>query len=260
MEVKVITEAEIKVSDLCASWPKEHLANLAAILEIKQEDNLLEQIDEQIKWLFHSKLRAKGKAVSKRGWNLLLKKKERVTVAEQYDIPTYLLLLTELSKKRGIKTSDAGMHEMEQFFCDKVIVDAISGMTAPQRRRAFEASMELGEAAKLFQQDKHFLRKAAGGASALTLANAAGFSLYTSATTALSLLAGAANITLPFAAYTGMSSFIAAVIGPAGWAALGAYLVTKATSPDWNKLTIALIYIISVRSGGEKSSSSSIFR
>lgn len=260
MEVKVITEEEMKVSVLCASWSKEHLANLAAILEVKQTDNLLERIDERIKWLYYSKLRATGKAVSKRAWNLLLKKKDIVTVDDQYDIPTYLLLLTELSEKRGIKTSDAVIREMEHFFCDKVIVDALSGMTATQRRRAFETSMELGEAAKLFEQDTHFLRKVAGGASALTLANAAGFSLYTSSTTALSLLAGAANITLPFAAYTGMTSFIAAVIGPPGWAALGAYLLTKATSPDWNKLTIALIYIISVRSSSEQSSSSSIFR
>ncbi|MCH2160095.1 MAG: hypothetical protein MK096_15100 [Oleiphilaceae bacterium] len=79
----------------------------------------------------------------------------------------------------------------------------------------------------------------------LGLANAAGFGLYTSATTALGFAMHAVGVTLPFATYTGLSSTIAFVIGPARWLAAGAWAIWGVTGPEWKKIVPALLYVIS---------------
>ncbi len=87
-------------------------------------------------------------------------------------------------------------------------------------------------------------------ASALGAANALGFGLYTSATTALGFVTHAVGISLPFTAYTGLSATIAVAIGPPGWLVAGLYAFWKLTSADWKALTPAIIYLIQAREAG----------
>lgn len=54
-------------------------------------------------------------------------------------------------------------------------------------------------------------------------------------------------MTLPFAAFTGLASTIAFVIGPVGWLGVGAYATVRVTSTDWEALIPAVVYTIGVR-------------
>ena len=89
--------------------------------------------------------------------------------------------------------------------------------------------------------------KEGGVLVALTAAKLSGFGLYLAASTAVGAVTGGLGIALPFAFYTGMSKTIAAVIGPAGWAALGIAAVYKLGSPNMKKLVPAVLFIAAER-------------
>jgi uncharacterized protein YaaW (UPF0174 family) len=131
-------------------------------------------------------------------------------------------------------------------------------MNPEQRRRAFTEKVGLDEITDNLDTSDSTLSQAAKGVGAFSIVNAAGFSLYTSSTMALSFTSGLAGITLPFAVYSGMTKFISVIIGPPGWAAFGGFMIWKLTSPDWDKLKLALLYIISVRSRKSEIRSTSV--
>ena len=85
--------------------------------------------------------------------------------------------------------------------------------------------------------------KEGGVLIALTAAKLSGFSLYLAASTAVGAITGGLGIALPFAFYTTMSSTIAVVIGPVGWAALGLAAVYKLGAPNMKKLLPAVMFI-----------------
>ena len=91
----------------------------------------------------------------------------------------------------------------------------------------------------------------AGGAwrsvQVLAFAEAAGFSLYTASSTALSVVSSGLGITLPFAAYTGLSTILSWFTGPAGWIVAIGWLGWKLTGPELKKILPAVIYLINVR-------------
>src|SRR5690606_19261128 len=51
----------------------------------------------------------------------------------------------------------------------------------------------------------------------LTAANLSGFGMYVMASTVVGGISGVLGVTLPFAFYTGMSSFLSFITGPVGW-------------------------------------------
>ena len=55
----------------------------------------------------------------------------------------------------------------------------------------------------------------------LGIAQMSGFDIYLASTTALGFFTAAAGVTLPLAAYTGLTSTIALFIGPVGWSVAG---------------------------------------
>jgi uncharacterized protein YaaW (UPF0174 family) len=81
----------------------------------------------------------------------------------------------------------------------------------------------------------------------LGVASTGGFSTYVAASTALGFVTQIVGVTLPFAAYTGLSSTIAFTLGPAGWLGAGAWALWNLTDTDWKKLTPALIYLSTLR-------------
>jgi uncharacterized protein YaaW (UPF0174 family) len=82
---------------------------------------------------------------------------------------------------------------------------------------------------------------------AMTAAKLSGFGVYLLASTTLGSLTGALGITLPFAVYMGMSQTIALILGPIGWAALGGGLLWALNQPNWQRLVLAVIFIIALR-------------
>ena len=121
-------------------------------------------------------------------------------------------------------------------------------MTPDQRRRAFAETLTLPEIDDNLESSNGVLGQTMkGGRVPFRSLMLRDFRWYTSATAALGLASGMAGVTLPFAIYTGMTSFISVIIGPVGWVAFGSAIAWKSTSSEWNRLRIALLYIITVR-------------
>ena len=235
---------------LVADLPRAHRANLACILEIESEDT--SAICERVRWLYHSKvragLRAQGSALADTVLSKTTGKRVRAVTDEDYPPPTWEHLVEGLGRKLRVHDADADVVDNEWYICDRVIVDAMAKMSPKQRRQFFEAGASVQQAvAEDVPQKKGQLKGPLRTASALGLANAWGFGLYQTATTALAFVTQAVGISLPFAAYTGLSSTIAFVLGPAGWLGVGLWTFLKVTSADWRKLTPVIIYIIQAK-------------
>jgi uncharacterized protein YaaW (UPF0174 family) len=81
----------------------------------------------------------------------------------------------------------------------------------------------------------------------MTAAKLSGFGVYLLASTTLGSLTSALGITLPFAVYMGMSQTIALILGPIGWAALGGGLLWALNQPNWQRLTLGVVFITALR-------------
>ena len=236
------------IRGICKNWGREDIVNLAFILGIPEDKCSISHIENKIKWHFHSKTRASLKAGIKNIIPKLMRSGKEKKVEDQYTEPTYLELIDGVLGALHTDCKGATLADKEVFLSQAVIVQALAKMPPQERRRAFTETVELSK----IVEHSDSLGTTFGGnraaVCAVTLANAAGFSLYTSSTMALSFATSMAGITLPFAVYTGMTSFISVIIGPVGWAAIGGASIWKFTAPDWEPLKIALLFIISVRS------------
>ena len=165
---------------------------------------------------------------------------------EDFPPPTWEELIEGLGRRLKVHEADAEVVDNEWYICDRIIVDALAKMSPKDRRQFFEpgASVQQAAAEHVPEGGLKGPRRAAG---ALGLANLAGFGLYQTATTALAFVTHAVGISLPFAAYTGLSSTIAFVIGPVGWLSVGIWAVWQLTSTEWRKLTPAIIYLIQAK-------------
>ena len=81
----------------------------------------------------------------------------------------------------------------------------------------------------------------------MAAAKASGFGVYLMASTVLGGLTSALGITLPFAAYMGMSQMIALAIGPVGWLTLFGGLAFTLNQPNWQRLTLAVVCVSVIR-------------
>lgn len=85
------------------------------------------------------------------------------------------------------------------------------------------------------------------GSGAMLTAKMSGFGVYLMASTVLGGLTSTLGITLPFAAYIGMSQTIALILGPIGWAAIAGGIVFSFNQPNWNRLGLAVLYVATLR-------------
>lgn len=90
---------------------------------------------------------------------------------------------------------------------------------------------------------------ASGGVMAA--ARMSGFGVYLMASTVLGGLTSAIGITLPFGIYMGMSQAIALVLGPVGWAALAGGILWTLNQPNWERLTLGVVYVSLLRNTKE---------
>jgi len=105
----------------------------------------------------------------------------------------------------------------------------------------------------LAKENGDTLMKVGSVIGTLTAANLSGFGVYVLATSTLGAITGAIGLTLPFAAYTGLSSVISTVLGPVGWAATGIYAVYKLNDVNYKRIIPAIIYINWLRESTQKS-------
>lgn len=233
------------VQPLVASLSPEGRANLAYILRIEEDDAT--SISERIRWLYHSKVRKEIRSKAHAAANFALSKTggKRIDpiTEEDYPPPSWAKLIEGLARTLKVYDASAELLENQCYICDEIVVRALRRMPAKARRQFFEAGLDVGDVAQDAPQ-KGRLKGPLRMASALGAANALGFGLYTSATTALGFVTHAVGITLPFVAYAGLSSTIAFAIGPPGWLFAGFYAFWKLTSADWKALTPAIIFLI----------------
>ena len=227
------------------------LANLATILELDQPSST-DEICERIRWLYWSKTRAQLSRTAERVWNTVTTtggwEKTRADKTDQSrPVPTWDVLIAGLAQHLKVHDAAAGTELSELYISHALIVRALNAMTPVQRKAFFDRQPDpvsiTGEGVPADKRLVGPMRTLA----AIGAANAAGFSLYAASSSALGLVTHAVGVKLPFAAFTGLSSSIAFLIGPAGWLGAGAYAFWKVTSTNWEDLAPAIVYLINAR-------------
>ena len=207
----------------------EDRANLAATLGLKP-NSTTEEICETVRRLYHSRVR---RGIREGGGSAIRWAKSHLTDASADDskvasrnkvdpVPTWADLVERTA--RHLKTFDksVALTTNERYICQAIIVRALGKMTPAQRNVFFSQKVDWGELLQHGGPPGSAPGGAWRGVRVLAFAEAAGFSLYTASSTALSMVSGGLGMTLPFAAYTGLSTILSIVTGPAGWiAAIG---------------------------------------
>ena len=232
---------DITISDALSEWDQDQLANLAAIMELENENPSISDLEEHIKWLYHSKTRAQAKSI--------LKKIPKLdAIDDTYHTPTFSELIFALADKLKVNEKDASLEDCEEYISHEILIEALQKMSPSERKKFFMEMVNLDELLDKADLKGTSLKGPMTTVAVLGAAQASGMSIYLASTTALGFLTHAVGITLPFAAYTGLTSTIAFVIGPAGWLAAGGWALWQLTGPSWKKLTPAILYIISTNS------------
>lgn len=131
--------------------------------------------------------------------------------------------------------------EIEQSVVCKMWNDTVARMTPEQRQEL------LAQAEVLATKYGVGFGKEIAGFATLTVAQMSGFGVYLLGSTLLGAINGALGLGLGFGVFTGLSSLISTVIGPAGWAALGLFTILKLGQPNYKKLLPAIIIIATAR-------------
>lgn len=152
----------------------------------------------------------------------------------------------------GRKWKDLPTQEIESAVVEKLFKKMMDKATPEQRQQI------------LMEFDRHtndpsiagVLKTGGSIAGVMLLARMSGFGVYLMASTVLGGATSALGITLPFAAYMGVSQAIALLLSPIGWVALvGGMVVFAAPSlnrPNWDRLQLAVVYVAMMRSSPKK--------
>lgn len=163
------------------------------------------------------------------------------------ELPTYSDILRKTADHMGVESTGLDNRTVEKRICQRILGDVWQKLS-PQQKEEFNR--------KLRENAGKFKRGGLAGGIALTGtallgANLGGFATYMLASTAVGALTGALGITLPFAAYMGMSGAIAAIVGPPGWIAFGLFALWRLGRADLDKTTTAVAMISMIRSRQE---------
>ncbi|MEO9091115.1 MAG: hypothetical protein ABI247_12370 [Rhodanobacter sp.] len=233
-----------------SGWQEGDLNNLAALLELKGPANA-DTVAYGFKWLFHSKAGAETEATSKNAWAKLRKDPTRVTADSLRETPSFEDLVDGACQHLKAFDKAASPAEKEVFLSQAVIVEALQAMKPRERAKFFETLVNVEEIVGGVKLKGQNFSGPMTSAAMMGAAQASGFGVYLASTTALGFLTHAVGVTLPFAFYSGLSSSIAFVIGPAGWLSLAAWSSWKLMQPEWKKIIKGPIYIIARNSRGE---------
>lgn len=244
---------DTSIKDALANWNPEDLANLNVLSGGKGTDPTVETIENNIKWLYHSKSRAKIQKHSKNIINRIYTKvkETKPSIIDEEDVvtaPSYSELVSGSSKKLKVYEEDSSLEELEIFISQAIIVSALNNMKPKERLEFFTREIDPISIFEHSDDTTNSIKGATTTAALIGATSASGFGVYAASTTALGFVTHAVGITLPFAAYTGLTSTIAFLIGPAGWLAIGTWGFFSVTKSEWNKLIPVILYITSVNS------------
>lgn len=144
-----------------------------------------------------------------------------------------------LSTLKGRSWYNLETQEIETAVVAKLFQNMVEQLSPEQRQQIV---MEMRREA----DDPHLEGLLLGG-GAMAVARMSGFGVYLLASTVLGSLTNALGITLPFAVYMGMSQTIAFILGPVGWVALAGSILFTLNQPNWNRLSLAVVYVSMLR-------------
>lgn len=144
-----------------------------------------------------------------------------------------------ISTLNGRRWCDLETQAIETAVVSKLFQDMLEQLSPEQRQKLV---MEM----KRDSHDPHLESLLLSG-GVMAAAKMSGFGVYLIASTVLGSLTNALGITLPFAIYIGMSQTIALILGPVGWAALAGGILFTLNQPNWNRLTLAVVYVSMLR-------------
>lgn len=240
------------VSDLeqyLGSLDPKHLANLGHILHLPECDQReVGDICDAIRWRYHSRTREalRNGALQAGSRVRRLWRDGAVASSSLPPLPSYAELVEGLALKLDIDCDAGDLPYLEKAVIYTVITESLQRMTTRQRIDFFEKGIDVSAVLGDGVVDAG-LSGPLTTVSALGIANAAGAGLYSAAATALGMVTHAVGVTLPFAVYSGLSSTIGFLLGPAGWLAAGGWLAWRLTGPDWKILTQVVVYLITER-------------
>jgi uncharacterized protein YaaW (UPF0174 family) len=153
------------------------------------------------------------------------------------DNPSYNDILYKIKIKLKLDKKIVEINQIEKAIAIKFLEKALSKMTEEQKTKFEKEIIEIAnkEGGLKFKVGTVF--------TALTAAQVSGFGVYLLASSSLSFLTGAIGLTLPFAAYTTLSSAISIIIGPVGWIGAGLLALWKFNDTNYNKIIPTMIYI-----------------
>lgn len=152
----------------------------------------------------------------------------------------YAVVVRDVAEKLGAKNLPklCTEAELEALAIGSVMEQMLS------KAKPHESAAMLSELSKSQKTSSTGLIAATGG---LVVANLSGIGLYLAASSSLAAITGSIGLTLPFAAYTGMSSILASATGPVGWTALAVVAIVKIGGTQYKKTAPGVIAIATTR-------------
>lgn len=226
------------LTEVLSGWSSEELSNLSALLDIDEGSNT-DQIIERIRQLYHPVRTTVDKLRS-----ILGSQDDQSRKKDLFPVPTYNDLIVGISKQLKVFEETASLSEQELFITHAVIIASLQHMKPYERKKFFEQQIDVTEVADRTHISGPNVRGPATTFALLGMAQASGFGVYIASTTALGFLTQAIGVTLPFVAYTGLTSTISFLIGPVGWLGAGLWGGWKLIQSNWKKLLPAIVCII----------------
>jgi len=73
----------LEIRHICINWQVEDITNLSEILSLPTSERSVADIENKIKWLYHSKTKAQGKAAAKGVWAKITGGKANINLDSQ---------------------------------------------------------------------------------------------------------------------------------------------------------------------------------
>ena len=135
--------------------------------------------------------------------------------------------------------------ELEDRVAEKILLNYRDSLSPESRA---ELDQHLLAFQRNLSNEKNSLGSVAGGVLAAQLAaQSTGFGVYMLASSVTAGLAHTIGLTLPFAAYTGLSSFVSVLIGPVGIALSGGMLLLNFLKKDLSRAELAIFHLARIR-------------